>query len=100
MTDEERFSWIDRRVEEILSYPVMWGSNETVEQLFLQSLEFKYFLQNPSNPDPRAVMSDYQEFLESTFRDGRTIYATPRVANCVELVQVLRDYLTVNKLSL
>jgi len=61
--------WLDRRMDEMLSAPRMWGSDESIELQILLLLELKSFVRHPSslNNDPRRVIDAYLGFLRDRF---------------------------------
>ncbi|MCA2977693.1 MAG: hypothetical protein INH41_02370 [Myxococcaceae bacterium] len=85
-------AWVDRRIDDILRAPPMWGSDEAVELQVLQLLEMRDAAQNPTaaNAQPRRVLERYAEFLRS--RRPRKVGPAAVIAPGAELAPLLRAF--------
>ncbi len=62
-------TWADRRIDEVLAAPRMWGSPEVVEMQVLQLLEIRAVALRPTQEyeNPRRVLDTYLAFLRERY---------------------------------
>jgi hypothetical protein len=62
-------TWVDQRMEDMLSAPRMWGSDEAVELQMLLLLELRALALWPEEltADPRRILDAYAAYLAKTY---------------------------------
>lgn len=66
---DQIISWIDTRIEAILSYPQSFGSDEAIEMQILSLLEFRAVTINPERELENfgRVIELYQKYIANAF---------------------------------
>ncbi len=82
--------WLEKRLDNILARPEMWGGQEAVELQVLQLLELRTFL-NDSASNQREVLDRYQEFSRKKFRKG-PMPVSARNLDWTELTTHLKEF--------
>jgi hypothetical protein len=62
-------TWVDQRIEDMLSAPRMWGSDEAIELQMLLLLELRALALRPEEitADPRRILDAYAAYLAKTY---------------------------------
>lgn len=63
-------TWVDQRMDDMLSAPRMWGSDEAIELQMLLLLELRALALRPEEltADPRRILDAYAAYLAKTYR--------------------------------
>jgi len=90
-------SWVDQRMDDMLSAPRMWGSDEAVELQMLLLLELRALALRPEEltTDPRRILDAYAAYVAKTYPKTPNLPLSQIVATDhlgLELAAALRKF--------